>query len=214
MSMSLEDAQRLIASLNALRILFKGSSEEEGLILALEKASVKINQAVDSLNGSTKDLAKHILEQGLEDKLINLLEANLPKAIKKIGDEASLTSMRLLVDKSIQAIQSNSNDAITKAIELALESSNVAQITKLEGKLLKLENRLEESKEKIYKTNHLAFRLKNDSEILLQEKNSLLDRNEALELVQVKLQKQNRVLKLTALGATLALAVALVFASI
>lgn len=200
MSIYLEDAQRIIAALNALSLKLEGDkSGDIGLIKMLEQGSVNLHEAAKTFESSTSDIASHILKQGLANRVIELLEADLQIAIRRIGDEASVSSISYLVDKSVLQIMSEAEKIVQVAVDRTWRNTASKQLDHIKEHLAGVQVNFDQMVQKrcqaALKAQQLRAKVKKyqkENERLEQEKGQLILENEDYKQRNQGLEKKRR----------------------
>ena len=149
--MDLEDARRLIAALNALSYKIEGSDNEPGLIEMLEQGSLNIQEAAKTLSDSTEGIANQILKQGLADRVIRLLERDLKAALGKMADEASMSSISYVVDRSTLKISSEAEKVVNEAVDRLWQTTARKQVDQIKEHLANVQQNLDRANRKRYR---------------------------------------------------------------
>lgn len=183
--MELEDARRVIAALNALSVKLEGDGSDIGLIRMLEEGSSKINEAAKTYEASTTDIASQIIRLGLADKIIKLLEADLKKAIQRMGDESSASSIHYLVESSVQQLRLESEKVAKVAAERTWRNIASKQVEQVKTYLASVQSCIDQASRK----RHLST-IRMES---LKSRNALLKQD--VEAMRIKLGQQKKQLR-------------------
>ena len=164
--MELDDARRLIAAMNALTFKLEGDESDPGLIATLEQGSQNIHEAAESFNASTQNIARQILKQGLADKILQLLEKDLQSAIEKMGDEASMSSISYLVDRSVLQIRTEAEAMAAAAVERMWKTSASKHLEGIKEHLSGVQSNIEKASRRRNRTVLKLIQVQKQKELL------------------------------------------------